>query len=312
MAISEIDKKFNNDMASKRDSSQKGSIGNRRHGAYPDGLPAFPARQKADLAYAEAADLAEGLQVLDHGAIIYCREGESMVRVNFDAWELKKDMAITIFPGDMVNWMFRSDDLKLDILRYDAEILREASLNIEHTVYTMLRRNRLCRNTQIAGHVAGEMLDLLHYYLDEQKCQSSERIVILQLTVFFLGFYDFLVTQPQAEDGDVSQRVNELFSRFMELLERDYRSHHDVRHYADELCITPKYLSIIAAKRTGQSPKKIIDEYIVLRMKVALRSARLSISQIASDFGFTDPSFFARYFKSHTRMTPQRYRNSMK
>lgn len=74
----------------------------------------------------------------------------------------------------------------------------------------------------------------------------------------------------------------------------------DVAFYAEQLCISTRYLSAIT-KEVGQiSAKEIIDEFLTLEIKVALQSTNLSLKEIADRYNFPDQSFFGRYFKKHT------------
>jgi AraC-like DNA-binding protein len=136
--------------------------------------------------------------------------------------------------------------------------------------------------------------------------------VLLQLKGFFLGFYDFLSRHrsEQLEAGD-SQRANELFQRFNALIERDYKKSRDVSYYASLLHITPKHLNTVTHRVTHLSSKVIIDHYTVLQIKLLLRNSTQSVKEIAWDYNFSNSSFFCRYFKRHTNMTPQQYRKSL-
>lgn len=105
-----------------------------------------------------------------------------------------------------------------------------------------------------------------------------------------------------------SQRTDELFNRFMELLEHEFHEGHEVNYYAQRMHISRKYLGMIVSDKTGMSPKRIIDEYIVLRLKLAMRTSKRSLKQIACDFCFSDQSALTRYFRSHVGVSPQQYR----
>ena len=131
----------------------------------------------------------------------------------------------------------------------------------------------------------------------------------LQLQAFFLGFYNYLLANPRDNQRDKgTQRTNELFNRFMELLEEEFHEGHEVNYYAERMNISRKYLGIIVSGKTGFPPKHIIDEYIVLRLKLAMRTSKRSLKQIAADFHFPDQSALTRYFRTHVGMSPQQYR----
>lgn len=127
---------------------------------------------------------------------------------------------------------------------------------------------------------------------------------------FFTGFHDYLYRHPEAIPPETgSRRVNELFGEFMQELEKNYKDQRRVAYYASALRITPKYLNNIVRIKTSQSPKEIIDHYTVLHIKKLLRNSKLSLKQISWELHFSDFSFFSRYFKARTGITPRLYRN---
>ena len=54
--------------------------------------------------------------------------------------------------------------------------------------------------------------------------------------------------------------------------------------------------------------KEIIDDFLILELKVALQSTGLSLKEIAEKYRFLDQSFFGRFFKKHTGMSPKAFR----
>ena len=94
----------------------------------------------------------------------------------------------------------------------------------------------------------------------------------------------------------------------MRELENRYRESRDVSYYAELLHISPKYLNMVTQRMTSHTIKTIINQYVVLQIKQSLTTEEKSIKQIAWDYHFSDLSFFCRYFKQHTGMTPQQFR----
>lgn len=83
-------------------------------------------------------------QVVNFGAIMICRHGKACVRVNFDEWQLYEGAVLTLFPGDVVS-LVQHCEFEVEMLQYDAVMLREASLQLEQTVYEQLREDRCDR-----------------------------------------------------------------------------------------------------------------------------------------------------------------------
>ena len=94
----------------------------------------------------------------------------------------------------------------------------------------------------------------------------------------------------------------------MMLLEKDYKISRDVNYFAEKMNISSKYLTNIVNQVTGHTPKTIIDQYVILQIKMHLKRTTQSIKEMAWEFHFADVSFFCRYFKKHTGLTPQQIR----
>lgn len=247
-------------------------------------------------------------QVVNYGAIMICRHGKACVRVNFDDWELYDGAVLTLFPGDVVS-LVRHEGFEVEMLQYDAVMLREASLQLEQTVYEQLREDRCRQDSPVVTDIINSMFRLLHVYFDQVGCTCISQLVLLQLKAFFVGFHEYLQRTPIIHRHDnCSPRTRQLFNRFMMLVEHEYKKSRDVNYYAALLNITPKYLTTIVRQMTGQTPKRIIDHYTVLQLRLRLQNSELSVKQIAWEFNFSDVSFFCRFFKRHTGVSPMQMR----
>ncbi len=284
--------------------------------------------QEASLFRSGLEEWQEGPQVLTYGAILICRKGKARLNVNYKDWELYEGAVITLFPNDVVELKVDGDckspqtengDCKslqtancfqAEILKYNPSLLREASLQLEQTVYSSLRKDRCRQDTPVVTNIINGMFSLLKVYFDQSECTCISQLVLCQLKAFFIGFHEYLQRNPQYRPDEVkSYRVRELFNRFMMLLERDYKISRDVNYYAAQMNISSKYLTNIVSQVTGHTPKTIIDQYVILQLKMHLKRTTQSIKEMAWEFHFADVSFFCRYFKKHTGLTPQQIRS---
>lgn len=265
--------------------------------------------RKASLKTRSLDEWVDEYVVIDYGMILLCTEGEANIRVHFSEWLLKPGAVITLFPGDVVSITHKSEEFKAETLRYAASLLREASLQLEHTVYSELKTDRCRTESATLTSIVSNMFALLRIYFEQEGCICLDQLVLLQLKAFFLGFYDYLYRNPIKRTADNgSPRTRELFNRFMRELENRYRQSRDVSFYAELLNISPKYLNIVTQRITSHTIKTIIDQYVVLQIKQSLTTEEKSIKQLAWEYHFSDLSFFCRYFKQHTGMTPQQFR----
>lgn len=291
-------------------------------------LSELSSQQEASLFFSGLEEWQEGPQVLTYGAILICRKGKARLNVNYKDWELYEGAVITLFPNDVVELKVDGDfkspqtengDCKslqtancfqAEILKYNPSLLREASLQLEQTVYSSLREDRCRQDTPVVTNIINGMFGLLKVYFDQSECTCISQLVLCQLKAFCIGFHEYLQRNPQYRPDEVkSYRVRELFNRFMMLLEEDYKISRDVNYYAEQMNISSKYLTNIVNQVTGHAPKTIIDQYVILQLKLHLKRSTQSIKVMAWEFHFADVSFFCRYFKKHTGLTPQQIRS---
>lgn len=291
-------------------------------------LSELSSQQSASLFLSGLEEWQEGPQVLTYGAILICRKGKARLNVNYKDWELYEGAVITLFPNDVVELKVDGDckspetengdwkspqtanNFQAEILKYNPSLLREASLQLEQTVYSSLRKDRCRQDTPVVTNIINGMFSLLKVYFDQSECTCISQLVLCQLKAFFIGFHEYLQRNPQYRPDEVkSYRVRELFNRFMMLLERDYKISRDVNYYAAQMNISSKYLTNIVSLVTGHTPKTIIDQYVILQLKMHLKRTTQSIKEMAWEFHFADVSFFCRYFKKHTGLTPQQIRS---
>ena len=301
-------------------------------------LSELSSQQEASLFRSGLEEWQEGPQVLTYGAILICRKGKARLNVNYKDWELYEGAVITLFPNDVVELKVDGDckspqtengdcrspetengdckspqtanSFQAEILKYNPSLLREASLQLEQTVYSSLREDRCRQDTPVVTNIINGMFGLLKVYFDQTECTCISQLVLCQLKAFFIGFHEYLQRNPQYRPDEVkSYRVREQFNRFMMLLEKDYKISRDVNYYAEKMNISSKYLTNIVSQVTGHTPKTIIDQYVILQLKMHLKRSTQSIKEMAWEFHFADVSFFCRYFKKHTGLTPQQIRS---
>lgn len=280
-------------------------------------LSELSSRQEAELLTTSLEEWQDGPQVLTYGAILICRKGQATLNVNYKEWKLYVGAVITVFPNDVVELrevrgkeQTVRNNREFEMLKYNPSLLREASLQLEQTVYSSLREDRCRQDTPVVTNIINSMFALLKVYFDQPECTCISQLVLCQLKAFFIGFHEYLQRNPHYRPDEVkSYRVRELFNQFMMLMERDYKLSRDVCYYANLMNITSKYLTNIVRQVTGHTPKTIIDQYVILQLKIQLKRSGQSIKETAWAYHFTDVSFFCRYFKKHTGLTPQQVRD---
>ena len=135
--------------------------------------------------------------------------------------------------------------------------------------------------------------DMTKCYLDIIRCTAMNAI---------------LKSKEQLPTVRPTSRKEEIFMKFIATLQQYYTHERNVKFYADKLCMTPKYLSTVVHEMSGKYATQWINDYVILECKAMLKAEGDSVKNVCNRLNFTNQSFFAKYFKKHTGMTPLQYK----
>ena len=98
------------------------------------------------------------------------------------------------------------------------------------------------------------------------------------------------------------------FQLFLDLMHANHVKRQTVESYANELCISPKYLTAVCKKNSGKTANEWITEHVLEDIRYYLKQTDLSLKQICDRLGFPNPSYFGKYVKEHFGLTPMQIR----
>lgn len=131
----------------------------------------------------------------------------------------------------------------------------------------------------------------------------------LYLQCMIYDFYDMLIPYLQMPGLDVGYTSAEnIFKRFLLMVNAESPRKREVGYYADRLCITPKYLSAICKKQSGKTAAEIITNMTVNYIRNMLESSDMTVKQIANATGFDNLSFFGKFVKRELGVSPRAVR----
>jgi AraC family transcriptional regulator, transcriptional activator of pobA len=100
----------------------------------------------------------------------------------------------------------------------------------------------------------------------------------------------------------------DLTEQFKNLIQQHINQHQSIGFYADLLKVSPNHLNKIVKQATGKQASALIAEMLILEAKVLLKHTDLSMADIAFKLGFNDQSYFSRFFKKHSGISPKEYK----
>ena len=153
---------------------------------------------------------------------------------------------------------------------------------------------------------------LLEMHLRDRQTDYRKQILMLTARAATMEMLNYMDNLAVIAHYDYSKRVatNQSDYTFREFTRLLYTHPHqrEVKWYAEQLEITPKYLSEICKERSGLSASDWITKVTVSEIKHYLRDTALPIHEIAMAMEFPNASFFCQYTKKHTGLTPNHFR----
>ena len=134
------------------------------------------------------------------------------------------------------------------------------------------------------------------------------RPTITALVAALMHHYDQLFHQQADQLTSKRSREQTIFDRFLHLVTQHCTEHHQIGFYAEHICLTERYLSTVIRQTSGTTAKDWIDRALITRIQIELRHTDKPAAQIANEMHFANPSFFSKYFRRLTGMTPGEYR----
>lgn len=131
----------------------------------------------------------------------------------------------------------------------------------------------------------------------------------MQLLLFFILVAG--VETAGKEHPDKTQPNLLVLQNFRKLVGEYYNRYKLPKEYAAMLYVTPNYLNALCNDLLGKSAGDVIRERILLEAKRQLVNLDESIAGIGYNLGFTDNSYFTKFFKKYTGVTPEDFRREL-
>lgn len=238
-----------------------------------------------------------------------CLKGEATFKLNHREYTLQPNSILFYTPGQIFTLVERTNDLALESLFLSADYIIKLPLPKD---FELLKRMSTDPVRMISEEVVRDVVELgalvTKSHREENNPFHEKRTEALIYALLMEIVSHFSVSMPPTMFNKSRQEA--LVDDFFRLLFESFRKERQVTFYADKLCLTPKYLSMTIKEVTGHPASRWINEMVILEAKRLLKATRLTALQISEELNFPNPSFFGRFFKQHTDMTPLQFKKS--
>lgn len=239
-------------------------------------------------------------------------EGETSVSFNLHEFRLKKDSMFIFTPKNILQ-VNSQQYFKANVIAISPDFMRRINIDIKNMMPLFLKfvENPTLALTPEESRSMRGMIAQIERETRGPETHFSFDIVsgLIAATIYKVGdiMYHYLAEHPEGQNNS-HNRAEEYFKQFTHLLGEHFREERSVGFYARQLCITPKYLTTLIKRISGQSVSEWIDNYVILEAKTLLKYSTMSIQEIAYCLNFPNQSFFGSYFKRNTGMSPSQYK----
>ncbi len=249
--------------------------------------------------------------------LILCTDGMENGSVNLRDVSINKGSLLMSFPGNVLKIESGYPMATVRGIMLSQDFMRMMNVDVKNSMplFMRLAYNPMIHLTQKQQEDIERYLDLLENISDNDNLAHRGQIVSGLVSSMFFRISDMYEQSTQVandKERSVRNRREEYFAKFITLLSNNFKRERTVGFYAEQMCVTPKYLSLLIKEFSGKSAAEWIDNYVITEAKTLLRYSTMSIQEVAYELSFSSQSFFGKYFKHLTGMSPSEYKLSGK
>lgn len=247
-------------------------------------------------------------------AIIICSKGQMEITCNFRRFTLKENDVFVSQPHNTLS-LEVTGNFEGYIMASEEQALYDYTIDPKHLPELL---DKAYDNPQISlsqkecQKVCKAMGMLTDYIKDETETPFKSSIIKSALGTFAYIIADTIFAHMPSIEYDLRsmKREKEHFNTFIKLLSENYTKEREVSWYADRMNLTPRYLTTTIRKVSGYTVSDWICRFIIKDAKYLLKRSDMTVQQVAYELNFPNQSFFGKYFKKHTGVSPGSYRSS--
>lgn len=248
---------------------------------------------------------------LDRMLLAVCRSGEISAVIDVAPRRMGPSSIMVLRPGHIISHCQVSPDFDGFFIVVPEEKINDILPSLHYVIPYSLHYNS---NPII--EITSEELETqtLCYEMLQRQLKSDGRLfnnMALNSLCEVLFFNTLGIYASRMNETKHHSRREELLANFIDLIELYFKTERAVNFYAEKLFVTPKHLSAVLKEISGKTAGEWIDHRVILEAKLLLRTTGMNIQEISLALNFSNQSFFGKYFKHLTGVSPRDYRNRL-
>lgn len=248
------------------------------------------------------------------GIQLLCVSGRSIISTGVEQYDFCETSELIFLAGSLIQVINPSPDFKVRMLLFPKEIFLKASLPIDTSYFNYITEvpyfNHAANDANLTSwRRVNQWMDMAELLFTHPAKHFREQLEQNFLQSLFMWVFNS-IPQKYLSIHNKYSRKQMLYHRFMFLIREHSTQEHQIGYYANQLCVTPRYLNeAVISYSNGRTPKQLIDEQLTAELKVQLSNPSLSVTEIAQLLNFQEPANMSRFFKKNTGMSPKEFRS---
>ena len=244
---------------------------------------------------------------LQEGRIAIITNGRARVLINLIEYIFRPNYISLIAPGSIIQIIETSQDFDAHMMAIEHNFLPVSGKEEFFAHFLQRKKNLLLPLTTTEQVQIENFITVMWDVLQEPVFRKE---VIQHLLAGLLYNIEYIAKNKGQSESSPLTHQNDIFQRFISLVNTYSKTERNVSFYADKLCLTPRYLNTVIRQASQQTVMDWINQSIILEAKVLLKHSNRLVYQIYDELNFPNPSFFSKFFKRMTGMTPQEYQKN--
>ena len=240
-----------------------------------------------------------------------CTNGEGSYRMNQMEFHIKKNDALIITEGEVIDGIKMSDDFEGIALMVSYRFVLEIVKDVQNMTDLFILTHRYpvfdMKEEEVAVAIEYEKMIMKRVCGDNYRFRKDVVRLLILTMIYDLGKAFYRVMKNINING-TNKKSEQIFLDFIQLVEKNFRRERRVGWYAEQLNISPKYLSETISNVSKRTPNEWITNYVTTELRNILRTTNKRISQIAVEMNFPNQSFLGKYFRENVGVSPLKYR----
>ena len=259
--------------------------------------------------------LTEHATYLGEGFGGLCTGGTAVIDLFSMRRQISKNDLVTILPFQLGSIHKVSDDFSMIFFKVDKVMLMDIMSSLGRITPDFFFHMRKNFQVPISVNEAKRFLGFcraIDFRTNNDDPAFRRETILHLLRIYYWDFYVHFQKKTRKRNTPLLNSNKESIAmKFAMLVFENRETHREVAYYADQLCISPLYLTKIIQEVNGRSARDMIADYTIIGIKTLLRNADITIKDVVRHSGFSSQSSFSRFFRKHTGMSPSEYRRTI-